>query len=182
MTSARVQEVEALLAVADLGPDFEPTALGHDLKDLSKDSKTSATLEKDFEKLAQKFSDQEIARDSSFVKYQNELKTSHSNEDLPDVDTIDIGINVKSDIYNVDHAAMMNKIQQSVKHKSHRFTDVSADAAKIDPKKFSSKKDLIANKTATKGKSEKSISKKMLAAEEQDLSRQSFTENVENRD
>ena len=118
-----MQEVERLLSIADMGPDFDPTPLGADMKTILKvQADRVPDLQAKWSKVAERFIKADAMKEFQSDSAITDDKNKEISDDLvkkPDLD-IDLVSQVKaidnvlrSDLYGIDHKALSKKLNTS---------------------------------------------------------------------
>ena len=133
LSLARLEEVEKLLQIADMGPDHEPASLGQEQKD---------EIELKYRSTGNEESENKSMRLSNISTLQKDaephIKTVHGKAHIESndlegedngnsikedtEDTIPI-MNFRSDVYEIDHRSLLNKVMSS----KHKLRDRSID-------------------------------------------------------
>lgn len=119
LEKARIQAVEHLLALADMGPDHIPTKLGEDMKEQAK-IQASSDLQKQFADLSSKFRQKELFGPSSVSDVSVPLSLQNQSDDISDSggdgeDALEaemqaIDNNLRSDVYGINHSLLTQKL------------------------------------------------------------------------
>lgn len=120
LDKARIQAIDHLLALADMGPDHIPTKLGEDLKTQAK-IQASLDLQTHFLKLSNKFQQKELYGPANVNDKSTAVSSEYSsvdeqnNFDDHEIDTVEaelqaIDDNLRSDVYGVNHTLLTQKL------------------------------------------------------------------------
>lgn len=119
IAKARIQAVDHLLALADMGPDYIPTKLGEELKTQAK-VPASADLQKHFAELNSKFQQKDLFGSAGRNDISIPVSAGYSLGEISDsddneVDTVEtelqaIDDKLRSDVYGVNHTLLTQKL------------------------------------------------------------------------
>lgn len=115
LSAARLQKVQDLLNIADMGPDHEPTELGEEMKSDITLPRPEETLQDRIDKVSMKFANLELSSCVEGVTQSiTNIKVGHTNLNTDDPITenllSDINVTLRSDIYDLDHASLTKQV------------------------------------------------------------------------